>query len=111
MGERYALEELADADVLQGRLALLQAIEPYIGKFYDAEMVMKDVLKFNEKEIELAKKHQENNQIDPNENDGEIEMEPNNAKDNGNNESDKDVSGDDKDDVETDRTENQKINE
>ena len=104
-------KELADADVLQGRLALLQAIEPYIGKFYDAEMVMKDVLKFNEKEIELAKKHQENNQIDPNENDGEIEMEPNNAKDNGNNESDKDVSGDDKDDVETDRTENQKINE
>ena len=104
-------KELADADVLQGRLALLQAIEPYIGKFYDAEMVMKDVLKFNEKEIELAKKHQENNQIDPNENDGEIEMEPNNAKDNGDNESDKDVSGDDKNDTETDRTENQKINE
>ena len=104
-------KELADADVLQGRLALLQAIEPYIGKFYDAEMVMKDVLKFNEKEIELAKKHQENNQIDPNENDGEIETEPNDAKDNGDNESDKDVSGDDKDDAETDRTENQKINE
>lgn len=104
-------KELADADVLQGRLALLQAIEPYIGKFYDAEMVMKDVLKFNEKEIELAKKHQENNQIDPNENDGEIEMEPSNAKDNGDNESDKDVSGDDKDDIETNRTENQKINE
>ena len=104
-------KELADADVLQGRLALLQAIEPYIGKFYDAEMVMKDVLKFNEKEIELAKKHQENNQIDPNENDGEIETEPNDAKDNGDNESDKDVSGDDKNDTETDRTENQKINE
>lgn len=102
-------KELADADVLQGRLALLQAIEPYIGKFYDAEMVMRDVLKFNEKEIELAKKHQADNQIDPNENDGETE--PDNAKDDDDNEGDKDVPDDDKDGAETDRTENQKINE
>lgn len=64
-------KELADADVLTNRINLLGQLEPYVGKYFDAEWVMRNVLKFNEEEIELAKKRQEQNNIDPNENDGE----------------------------------------
>lgn len=63
-------KELADTDVLNNRLQTLQQIEQFVGKYYDAEWVMKNVLKFDEEQIELALKHQQENQINPNENDG-----------------------------------------
>lgn len=68
-------KELADADVLNNRLQSLQSIEPYVGKYYDAEWVMKNVLKFDEEQVQLALKHQQENKIDPNENNGETEEE------------------------------------
>lgn len=64
-------KELADAEILNGRLQTLQTIEQFVGKYYDAEWVMKNVLKFDEEQVQLALKHQQENQIDPNENDGE----------------------------------------
>lgn len=64
-------KELADAEILNGRLQTLQTIEQFVGKYYDAEWVMKNVLKFDEEQVQLALKHQQENRIDPNENDGE----------------------------------------
>ena len=66
-------KEMADAEMLNNRLALLMTVEPFVGKYYDAEWVMREILKFDEKEIQLAKERQKQNDIDPNDNDGEEE--------------------------------------
>ena len=69
-------KELADAEMLNNRLALLQSMESYIGKYYTDEWIMQNVLKFNADEIEAAKKLQKQNDIDPEENSGDEEGTP-----------------------------------
>jgi hypothetical protein len=44
--------ELMDAEVMNTRIALLQQIEPYLGKFYSMDWVRRNVLQLTEDEIE-----------------------------------------------------------
>lgn len=44
--------EMRDAELLTARLTLLQTVDPYIGKYYSAEWVKKNVLQMNDEEIE-----------------------------------------------------------
>jgi hypothetical protein len=43
--------ELRDAELLQQRLGLLQLVDPYLGRYYSAEWVKKNVLQLDEDEI------------------------------------------------------------
>ena len=43
--------ELRDAELLQQRLSLLQLVDPYLGRYYSAEWVKKNVLQLDEDEI------------------------------------------------------------
>lgn len=58
-------KELADAEMLNNRLALLSTMENYIGKYYTDEWVMKNVLKLTADEIEAAKELQKKNNENP----------------------------------------------
>lgn len=44
--------ELKDAELLQNRMGVLQLVDPYIGRFFSEAWVKKNVLHFNEEEIE-----------------------------------------------------------
>jgi hypothetical protein len=44
--------ELKDTEILNGRIQALQAIEPYIGKYYSIDWVRKHVLRMSEDQIE-----------------------------------------------------------
>lgn len=48
--------EIADNEILNNRLASLQAIEPFIDVYFTKEWVLKNVLRFTEEEIEHALK-------------------------------------------------------
>ncbi len=58
--------ELKDNEILNTRLATLQLVEPYIGKFYSMDWIRKNILQMNEQEIEEMNKQMED--------DGEIQM-------------------------------------
>lgn len=45
-------EELRNAEVLRERISLLSEVEPFAGKYYSREWVWKNVLNFNDEEIE-----------------------------------------------------------
>ena len=51
MQDNY-FEELKESEVLRERLNLLRDIDDYVGKYYSAEWVRKNVLMMNEDEIE-----------------------------------------------------------
>lgn len=42
--------ELKDAELLQNRLAMLQQVDPYVGKYFSADWVMKNILKLDEED-------------------------------------------------------------
>lgn len=44
--------ELKDNEVIQGRLNLLQSVDPFVGKYYSSSWVKKNVLKLTEQDIE-----------------------------------------------------------
>lgn len=44
--------ELKDAELIQNRMGVLQLVDPYIGRFFSEAWVKKNVLHFNEEEIE-----------------------------------------------------------
>lgn len=44
--------ELKGTEILQGRLNMLQAIEPYVGKYYSVEWIRKNVLHQSDEDIE-----------------------------------------------------------
>jgi hypothetical protein len=46
-----AFSELKDTEILNGRIQALQAIEPYIGKYYSVDWVRKHVLRMSEDQI------------------------------------------------------------
>ena len=48
--------ELRDAELLQQRLGLLQLVDPYLGRYYSAEWVKKNVLQMDEDEIQNMQK-------------------------------------------------------
>ena len=48
--------EIADNEILNNRIASLQAIEPFIDVYFTKEWVLKNVLRFTEEEIEHALK-------------------------------------------------------
>jgi hypothetical protein len=56
--------ELKDSDILQGRLSTLQAIDPYVGKYYSVNWVRKHVLKQSDEDIELIDKENKENPVD-----------------------------------------------
>jgi hypothetical protein len=58
--------ELKDNEILNARLATLQLVEPYIGKFYSMDWIRKNILQMNEQEMEEMSKQMES--------DGEIQM-------------------------------------
>jgi len=58
--------ELKDNEILNTRLASLQLVEPYIGKFYSMDWVRKNILQMNEQQIEEMNKQMED--------DGQIQM-------------------------------------
>ena len=51
MSDNY-FEELKESEVLRERLGLLRDIDDYVGKYYSADWVRKNVLMMNEDEIE-----------------------------------------------------------
>ena len=51
MSDNY-FEELKESEVLRERLNLLRDIDDYVGKYYSADWVRKNVLMMNEDEIE-----------------------------------------------------------
>ena len=48
--------ELIDAQLLQSRMGVLDAVAPYVGKYYSQQWIQKNVLQFNEEEIIAMKK-------------------------------------------------------
>ena len=48
--------ELKDAELLTGRITLLQQIDPYIGRFYSDEWIKRNLLRMTDDDIELMDK-------------------------------------------------------
>ena len=61
--------ELKQSEMIRERFDMLSSLDEYIGKFISNEWVRKNVLRFNDEEIEEIKK-----QIDQENKDGENDM-------------------------------------
>jgi hypothetical protein len=48
--------EMRDAELLRERVGLLQTVDPYIGRYYSAKWVRKNVLQMNDEDIEQMEK-------------------------------------------------------
>ena len=48
--------ELRDAELLQNRLQTVAAVDPYMGRYFSAEWVKKNILQMSDEEIELMQK-------------------------------------------------------
>ena len=54
--------ELKDAEIMQGRLNILQTMDPFVGKYYSPTYVKKNILKLTEDEIdEINAENEEHN--------------------------------------------------
>ena len=49
-------QEMHDAELLRERLNTLNIVDPYVGRYYSAQWIKKNVLKFTEEEIEEMQK-------------------------------------------------------
>jgi len=56
--------ELKDAELLQGRITILQQLEPYIGRYYSSNWVRKNVLMQTDADIEQMEKEMEQDNKD-----------------------------------------------
>jgi hypothetical protein len=56
--------ELKDAELLQGRIAILQQLEPYIGRYYSSNWVRKNVLMQTDADIQQMEKEMEQDNKD-----------------------------------------------
>ena len=72
--EQY-FKELQDADILLGRIELANELEPYVGKVFSNEYVMKKVFNMTDEEIEDERKKIEEESKDPLLSDDEEEVE------------------------------------
>jgi len=66
MQDNY-FEELKESEVLRERLNLLRDIDDYVGKYYSADWVRKNVLMMNEDQIEQMRDEIEEDEKDSNE--------------------------------------------
>ena len=66
MSDNY-FEELKESEVLRERLNLLRDIDDYVGKYYSADWVRKNVLMMNEDQIEQMRDEIEEDEKDSNE--------------------------------------------
>lgn len=58
-------EEMKDVEILERRVATMQSLEPFIGRYISNEYVMKDIFKMSDEEIEReAKLIEEESKID-----------------------------------------------
>lgn len=57
--------EFKEQEMLTARLTLLQQADAYIGKYYDYEWVMKNIMKFDDDEIEERKQKMDAEKDDP----------------------------------------------
>ena len=48
--------EMRDAELLRERVGLLQTVDPYIGRYYSAKWVRKNILQMNEEDIQQMEK-------------------------------------------------------
>jgi len=72
MQDNY-FEELKESEVLRERLNLLRDIDDYVGKYYSAEWVRKNVLMMNEDEIEQMRDEIEQDNEDASDAEDDIE--------------------------------------
>ena len=72
MQDNY-FEELKESEVLRERLNLLRDIDDYVGKYYSAEWVRKNVLMMNEDEIERMRDEIEQDNEDADDEEDDIE--------------------------------------
>ena len=56
--------ELKDAELLQNRIAILQQMDPYIGKYYSSKWIRKNVLMQTDVDIEQMEKEMQEDQDD-----------------------------------------------
>jgi hypothetical protein len=56
--------ELKDAELLQNRIAILQQMDPYIGKYYSSKWIRKNVLMQTDADIEQMDKEMQEDQDD-----------------------------------------------
>ena len=56
-------DELKEAELLTNRLTLLQAVDPYVGRYYSKEWVRKNVLQMDDEEIEEIDQQIANEQV------------------------------------------------
>jgi len=62
--------ELKDADILREKLQTLDMVNPYVGQYFTEEYVYRNVLKYNDDEIEKLEKYKaQNAEQEPNEED------------------------------------------
>jgi hypothetical protein len=69
--------ELKENEILQGRLNTLQSIDPYVGKYYSAEWVKKNVLQMTDEEIIEIDKQKEKDreeELDKAAHDGNVQV-------------------------------------
>jgi hypothetical protein len=53
--------ELKDNEIIQGRMNILQTIDPFVGKYYSIEWVRKNILKQTDDDIKEIDSEMENN--------------------------------------------------
>ena len=83
MQDNY-FEELKESEILRERLGMLRDIDEYVGKYYSADWVRKNVLMMNEDDIEKMREEIEADEEDSNEAEddfGEFEDPKDNPKD------------------------------
>jgi hypothetical protein len=56
--------ELKDAELLQNRIAILQQMDPYIGKYYSSKWIRKNVLMQTDADIDQMEKEMQEDQDD-----------------------------------------------
>ena len=71
MQDNY-FEELKESEVLRERLGMLRDIDEYVGKYYSADWVRKNVLMMNEDEIEQMRDEIEEDEKDSNDAEGDF---------------------------------------
>lgn len=54
--------ELRDSEILQARMALLQIVDPFVGKYYSQEWVKSNILRLDDKEIKDIQKQMDKEQ-------------------------------------------------
>jgi len=59
--------ELKESEILKERMDILQAVEPYIGRFYSEEWIKKNILRQSDDEIKSIQKQMQSEAPPPEE--------------------------------------------